>query len=211
MTKIIIADDHQIVIDGIKSLLQSEVEIQIIGEAQNGKVLLESEHLTEADLVLMDLGMPELNGLEASKALRIAHPNIKILVLTTYADQRSIKDMVKIGVDGYVLKDSGKANFLEAISTIMAGEKHYDKRVTDVLMNSFNPKKSQSTTPTPLTEREKDVIRLIAEGLSTNEIANKLFLSAFTIETHRKNIFTKLGFNKVASLVRYAIEEGLVD
>lgn len=211
MTSIIITDDHQLVIDGIKAMLQHEADIQIIGEALNGKILLESPLLPKADLVLMDIGMPEMNGLEASRVLKKDHPNIKILVLTTYADRRSIKEMLKIGVDGYVLKDSGKAIFLEAASTIMRGETYFDQRVTEVIMSSFSGKKSAHETPTPLTEREKEVIRLIADGMSTNEIADALFLSALTVETHRKNISTKLGINKVASLVRYAIEEGLVD
>lgn len=209
MTKIIIADDHQLIIEGIKSLMANESDIQIIADVSNGKLLLECDLLTEVDLVLMDIGMPVMDGLETTKSLKKSHPNLKVLVLTTYADQRSIKQMLKLGVDGYVLKDSGKASFLDAIETIMGGGTYYDKRVTDVMMQSFN--KKSNATPTPLTEREKDVIRLIAEGMSTNEIAEKLFLSALTVETHRKNIFTKLGMKKVASLVRYAIEEGLVD
>ena len=211
MTNIIIADDHQIVIDGLKSLLEDAPDVRIIGEAINGKVLLESELLAKADLVLMDIGMPIVGGLEASKELRHSHPELKILVLTTYVDHRTVKEMLRVGVDGYLLKDSGKAIFLEAIATVMRGENYYDHRVTEVMMQSFNPKNKSNQTPTPLTEREKEVIRLIAEGLGTNEIADKLFLSALTVETHRKNIATKLGIKKVAMLVRYAIDEGLVD
>jgi DNA-binding NarL/FixJ family response regulator len=211
MTKIIIADDHQIVIDGIQCLLNGEKGVTIIGEALNGKLLLESDLLSEAELILMDISMPEMDGVEASKLLRKSHPELKILVLTTYVDHRKIKEMLKIGVSGYLVKESGKGPFLEAIAKIMRGETYYDSRVTDVVMSSYRPKKLKDQPPTPLTNREKEVIRLIADGMNTAEIAAALFLSVLTIETHRKNIFTKLGINKVARLVRYAVEEGLVD
>lgn len=211
MTKVIIADDHQLVIDGIISMLESAPSVVIIGHASNGKELIESELIGQADLVLMDVGMPVMNGLDASEKLRNTCPQLKILVLTTFADQRTIKKMLNVGVDGYLLKDSGKDSFLEAITKVMQGEKYYDQRVTEVMMDSLNKKSSKFNTPTPLTEREKEVIRLIAEGLSTNEIAERLFLSTLTVETHRKNISTKLGTKNVAMLVRYAIDEGLVD
>ena len=211
MIKILIADDHQLVIDGVKSMLAAESHLSLIGEALNGQALLDHANLAEADLVLLDIGMPVLSGLEASRALRKSHPDLKILVLTTYADHRTIKSVLKLGVHGYLLKDSGKADFLAAIAALMDDRTYYDARVTEVMMSSFQGKKSGASAATPLTEREKEIIRLIADGLSTTEIAEKLFLSALTVETHRKNIFTKLGVNKVATLVRYAVEAGLLD
>ena len=211
MIKIVIADDHQLIIDGLTAMLNSHEDLHIIGQARNGKELIRSGLSPEPDLVLMDIGMPEMDGIEASRAIRESHPQIKILVLTTYADHRKIREMLKTGVEGYVLKDSGSELFLEAIRAIAAGKTYYDSRVTEVMMESLRPKKAAVFAPTPLTDREKDVIRLIAEGKSTAEMAEALFLSTLTIETHRKNIYTKLGMNKVASLVRYAIDEGLLD
>ncbi len=211
ITKICIADDHQIIIDGLIDMLKEEKQLQIIGTATNGQLLLDTLQQVQPDLILMDIGMPIMDGITASRAIKKIDPQIKILILTTYADSKTIKEMLKIGVDGYVLKDSGKSNFITAIYTIMKGENYYDTRVTEVMMHSYHPKKSSFKTPTPLTPREKEIICLIADGMNTNEIAETLFLSLLTVETHRKNIYTKLGFNKVASLVRYAIEEGLVD
>jgi DNA-binding NarL/FixJ family response regulator len=211
MIKVVIADDHQLIIDGIKSLLVNESTIQIVGEAKNGEELLRNGLLMNPDLILMDLGMPVLDGIEASRRIKKDHPSIKILVLTTYADQKSIKEMLRIGVDGYLLKDAGKDQFIEAIHTIMNEKPYFDPRVTAVVMNSLQPQKKQSSTLTPLTTREKEIVRLIAEGKSTHEIAAAIHLSLLTVETHRKNIYTKLGVNKIASLVRYAISEGLLD
>lgn len=208
--KIAIADDHQIIIDGIKALLQNETQYQIIAEATNGKILIEKAIPQQPDLVLLDIGMPVMDGITTAREIRKNHPHIKILILTTYTDPKHIKEMLKIGVDGYMLKDSGKDNFINAIQSIIQGNTYYDSRITEIMMNSFNKKKATHKTPTPLTQREKQVIQLIAEGMNTKQIATTLFLSLLTVETHRKNIYTKLGLNKVATLVRYAVEEGIV-
>lgn len=210
MTRIIIADDHQIVIDGLKALLKDQSEIKIVDEAHDGLELIEKCKIHQPDLVLTDIGMDKMDGIEASQVIIKQFSNIKILVLTTYADARSIRKMLKIGVEGYLLKDSGKQDFIQAISEIINGNNFYDQRVTDVIMNSMKaqPKK---TAPTPLTAREKEIICLIAEGLNMKEIANQLFLSELTVDSHRKNIYVKLGINKVAMLVRYAVEHGLVE
>lgn len=211
MTKIVIADDHQIVIDGIKSLLEREIDLEIAGQALTGTELLETGLLCEPDLILMDIGMPGMDGITASREIRKTHPEMRILVLTTYADAKHIREMMKVGVNGYLLKDSGKDQFLEAIHTVMNGDKYFDQRVTEVIMDSLQPKKKSSTVLTPLSPREKEIVRLIAKGDSTMEMAEKLHLSQLTIETHRKNIYTKLGINKIASLVHYAINEGLLE
>lgn len=211
MIRLLIADDHQIIIDGIKALLENEPFVTIVGQATNGKELIDNGLLLDPNFILMDIGMPVMDGIVASRVIKKSHPGIKILVLTTYADPKTIREMLKTGVDGYVLKDSGKAVFMEAIQTIMEGNTYFDRRVTEVMMNSFQPQKKKQNTLTPLSMREKDIVRLIAEGKSTVEMAESLHLSLLTIETHRKNIYTKLGMNKVASLVRYAIEEGLLD
>lgn len=211
MTRIVIADDHQIIIDGLKALLEKETTLEIVGECRNGETLLQAGLSTNPDLILMDIGMPVMDGIAATRVIKKTHPGIKILVLTTYADPKSIREMLKAGVDGYVLKDSGKDQFLEAIRTIMDGDHYFDRRVTEIMMSSLQPRKKTADTLTPLSAREKDIVRLIAAGKSTAEMAETLHLSLLTIETHRKNIYTKLGMNKIASLVRYALDKGLLE
>lgn len=210
MINIILVDDHQIVIDGLKALLSDQQDIQIIGEANNGKELIENSLDLNPDLILMDIGMPVMDGITACGKIKKTHPALKILILTTYADKKNIRDMLKLGVDGYMLKDSGKEIFIEAIHAIVNNETYYDKRVTDSIMHGYSIKKEENRPHTPLTKREKEIIRLIVEGMGTSEIGETLFLSKLTVETHRKNIYIKLGINKIASLVRYALEEGLV-
>lgn len=211
MIRMVIADDHQIVIDGLKALLATENTIQVVGEVNNGADLIQCVLQTSPDIILMDIGMPVMDGIEASRILKKEHPTIKILVLSMYAEQKHIKDMLKIGVDGYILKDSGKEEFLNAIDVLMNDETYFDKRVSAVIMNSFQPQKKQQNTYTPLTDREKEIVKLVAEGKSTAEIASLIHLSSLTVETHRKNIYTKLGMNKIAGLVKYALEEGLIE
>jgi DNA-binding NarL/FixJ family response regulator len=211
MIRIVIADDHQIVIDGIKALLQRETELAIVGQSLNGSELLETGLLAEPDLILMDIGMPVMDGIAATRAIKKTHPGIRILVLTTHTDRRHIKQMLREGVNGYLLKDSGKDRFMEAIRIVMGGGTYLDQRVTETIMNSLQPQKKVRTAPTPLSSREKDIVRLIAEGQNTAEIAERLHISLLTVETHRKNIYAKLGLNKMASLIRYALEEGILE
>lgn len=211
MIRILIADDHQIIIDGLTALLHNEPEIDLVGYVKSGKQLLHEGLSLRPEIILMDIGMPEMDGIAASRAVKESHPEIKILVLTTYADPKSIREMLRAGVDGYLLKDSGKVLFMEAIRQVMQGKTYFDKRITDIMMSSLQPAKKKTSVLTPLSPREKEVIRFIAEGKSTQEMAELLHLSLLTIETHRKNIYTKLGMNKVASLVRYAIDNNLLE
>jgi DNA-binding NarL/FixJ family response regulator len=211
MIKIIIADDHKIVREGLNALLSSAEEIEIIEEAPNGLILLHQLKTLEPDLVLLDIGMPVMDGIQAAAKIKVEFPKVKILILTTYVEQAKIKKMLKIGVHGYVLKDSGKAALLNAIRTVTEGQNYYDQRVTDIVMNSYKPQKKATSNNISLTKREKEIALLIVQGKSTKEIAQELFISPFTVDTHRKNIFSKLGINKVASLVTIAIREGWFD
>lgn len=211
MIKIIIADDHRIVREGLKALLSSVEEIEIIEEAANGLILLHQLKTLEPDLILLDIGMPVMDGMEAAIKIKEEFPKVKILILTTYAEQAKIKKMLKIGVDGYVLKDSGKDALLNAIRTVTNNENYYDQRVTDIIMNSYQPKKAPASGKIALTKREKEIAQLIAKGKSTKEVSQELFISPLTVDTHRKNIFSKLGINKATALVQYAIKEGLID
>ncbi len=209
--KIVLVDDHQIVIDGLKALLSDHEEIEIVGEANNGQEVIRNCLDLNPDLLLIDIGMPVMDGITTCAYIKKNHPEIKTLILTTFADRKNIRDMLKLDIDGYILKDSGKTVFIDAIRAVCNNEKYYDQRVVNNLMQGYSGKKDDEKQHTPLTKREKEIVRLIAQGMSTSEIAEELFLSQLTIETHRKNIYIKLGMNKIASLVRYAYENGLVD
>lgn len=211
MIKIILVDDHKIVLDGLKALLSTADELEIIGEAQNGLILLHQLKTLKPDLVLLDIGMPVMDGIEAAAKIKKKYPEIKVLILSTYAEKAKIKKMLTIGVDGYILKDSDKEALLNAIKTVMfSDQKYYDHRVTDVIMNSYQPKKVDTQMPR-LTKRELEITKLIAAGKTTKEVAEELFISPLTVDTHRKNIFSKLGINKSVHLIQYAIREGLIN
>jgi DNA-binding NarL/FixJ family response regulator len=209
MIKLLIADDHQIVIDGLKALLRTVERVEVVGEANDGAQAVRKARALQPDLVLMDIEMPVVNGIEASARLKEQFPNIRILICTTHSDAYKIKKGLQAGVDGYLLKGSGREELLRAIDEIMRGNTYYDEKVVGVIMDNFNKKRSPQ--PVELTKREKEIVQLIADGLNTKEIAQRLFLSPLTVETHRKNIFSKLGINKVAALIRYALKQGLIE
>ncbi|WP_196894212.1 response regulator [Aureivirga marina] len=209
MIKVFLVDDHEIVLNGLKIMLKEEKKLSIIDIAFNGRELLEKLNEKKPDIVLMDITMPILDGIETSKILKKEFPKLKILILTTYTDEKTVKKMLKVGVDGYILKDSSRETILQAILKLMKGESYYDFRITQTVMNSFQQKKKENSE-IDLTKREKEIVSLIANGKHTNEIAEKLFLSPLTVESHRKNIYLKLGINNIALLTRYAIERDLI-
>ncbi len=209
MIKLLLADDHQIVLDGLKSLLKDVAHLKVVGESLNGVAALGQVPLVQPDVVLLDIGMPILDGIETAIRLKNQYPHIKILICTTYSDAHKVKKCLQAGVDGYLLKGSGRATLLDAIEQVMQGTTYYDEKIVKVVMESFNKKRKGQNVE--LTKREIEIVRLIAKGKSTKEIAEEFFLSPRTVETHRKNIFSKLGINKVAALIRYAIEQELLD
>ncbi len=213
MVKISIADDHQIFIDGLKALLSGIEDFEIVKEANNGKELLEQMESLIPDIVLMDMNMPEMNGLEASKEIRKKYPEVKILVLTMHGSIDYIQKLIKAGAQGYLLKNTGKTELETAIRTLIKGENYYSDEVTKRIMQGLQKKQSQDNDYqiVELTEREKQVLILIADELTTHEIADKLFISHHTVETHRKNLISKLNVRNVNGLVKYAVQQGLVD
>jgi len=213
MTKIIIADDHQMFIDGLKSLLNTNNQLEIVGEANNGKQLLELLANTPSDIVLMDVNMPEMDGVEATKQLAQHYPHIKVLMLTMFNTRDYIEKLLKAGAHGYILKNTGKEELFEAIEKVMAGESYFSKEVTERIMEGLQRKKTIEKDPmmVELTDREKEVLKLIVQEMTSNEIAEKLFISFHTVETHRKNLISKLGVKNIAGLVKYAFQQGLID
>lgn len=204
---ILLVDDHAIVTDGLRSLLSESDLYEIKGEALNGKQALEILSYLKIDLVLMDIDMPEMDGIEATKAIKKLHDNVKIIILTMHDERSMIKRLLEEGADGYLLKNSTKQELMRAIDEVMKGKQHLSDEVNTVLMSKDSETKGALAG---LTEREIEIVRLIAEGLSNKEIGEKLFISHRTVDTHRTNLMQKLGVHNIAALVRLAIQEGLV-
>jgi DNA-binding NarL/FixJ family response regulator len=203
MIRIVIADDHQLFIDGIKSILSKEIGIDIVGEANNGLALIKCIESTEPDVVLTDIRMPIMDGVTVTRTLRQKHPNIAVLAVSMYDQKVDVVEMLEAGAKGYVTKNVAKKELLEAIHTLYKGDIFVSKSlpidVKDWLTASQKPKQEL------LTRREKEIVRLIAKGRTTLQIAESLSLSKYTIDTHRKNIHKKLGIKSNTGLVSYAL------
>lgn len=210
--RLLLVDDHPIVREGIKSALSTRKTISIVGEASTGEEALSKALKLEPDVILMDINMPGMSGLEAARRLRKRIPDTKILALTMHENREYILEMSQLGARGYVLKDSPPSELLRAIEAVHAGEFFFSPRASQHLLKAYlrNEQESVNASTMDLSQREKDVLRLIAEGLKTREIANRLGVTDRTIETYRRRLMTKLGVHSVAGLIRYAIVKGIV-
>lgn len=213
-TTVLLADDHTVVRQGLRALLSSEEDIEVIGEAENGRraVLLAREN--PPDVVLMDVAMPLLNGLEATRQILRLSPATKVLVLTSYGDDELVLQLLDAGVSGYLLKQTAADDLLRAIREVRAGRSFLSPSVArrlrhhsqDAFTNGSSPHKSRE-----LTSREAEVLQLIAEGLSNKQIASELGISVKTVEKHRQQVMNKVGIHEIAGLTRYAISKGMVE
>lgn len=210
MTRILIADDHQMFVDGLKSLLVEEKEMCVVGEAKNGYEVLEICDHKEVDIVIMDINMPQMDGILATKELSKKHPAVKILGLSMYNDRDYISDILKAGARGYVLKNTGKENLLHAIATLQSGANYLSEEVSKTLLTSFMKNNTGANFTEKVSGRELEVLECIASGLTTHEIADKLFISKNTVETHRKNLLYKLNAKNTAELVNNAYKQRLI-
>ena len=201
---IIIADDHQIVIDGLKSLLIQQPHIKVVGEASNGKEALDLIEKTKVDIAVLDISMPEMNGVEATKIIKKEYPEVKILILTMHDGSEFIHELVEIGANGYILKNRGTEEFVEALETIANGEEYIKGQVLNTLLKAVRKPRQKGQ----FTKREKDVLRLIIDEHTTSEISAKLHIANSTVETHRRNLIEKTGVKSSLGLVRYAMENG---
>jgi DNA-binding NarL/FixJ family response regulator len=208
--KILIADDHDIVLEGYKSILSEIPNMEVVGKAANGKEVLYMLQSHLVDIVLMDLNMPQMDGIEATEKVKALFPNVKILVLTMLGDSMHIKKLVDLGVDGYLLKNSDKATLIRAIESIYEGKPFFDGEVTKTILNRFKQKIEIDDEEVFLSDRELEIITQIALGLSTLEISEKLFISPHTVKTHRKNINFKLGIHNPAELLIFAKKKNLI-
>jgi DNA-binding NarL/FixJ family response regulator len=206
-TRLVIVDDHQLIIDGIKALLRDEESIQIVGEASNGKEAIEVIDLLETDVVLLDIDMPVMDGIETSKILHQKYPKLAIIILSMHAEKGLIKNLVEIGVKGYLLKNSSRAEILKALNEVMEGNSYFSPEVTLSLLNK-SIENGRRQAEINLTDREEEVLCLIASGFTNKEIGEKLFISHRTVDTHRTNLMKKLDVNNLAGLVSYAIKHG---
>ncbi|MCC6369868.1 MAG: response regulator transcription factor [Bacteroidia bacterium] len=211
MTRILIADDHQMFIDGVKSLLSSNKRFSVIGEAHNGEEVINILSKEKVDIVLLDMNMPVMDGMQTLKIIREKYPLMKVIMLTMFSTRDYIERLLKAGANGYILKNTGKDELTLGIDTVMRGESFFSKEVTERIMEGLQGKKTSSakTGIVELTEREKQVLALIVKEMTTQEIADKLFISTNTVETHRKNLISKLNVRNIAGLVKYALQNGL--
>lgn len=207
--KVILADDHQMFLDGITTLLNRSRNIEILGTAGSGEELLQLLKSNNPDIVITDLQMTGMSGVEAAEKIKARYPNIKIIALTMHNEEGFVRKLVEQGISGYVLKNAGREELMAAIEKVKSGNSFFSSEVMQTMMDSMNKPTPKKSDDLPLSIREKQVISLICKEYTTNEIADKLKLSPLTIETHRKNIFLKLGIKNIAGLVRFAIKHGL--
>lgn len=209
--KILLVDDHQIILDGIKSLLKQNEEFLIAGEANNGRDALRFIQQIDVDVVLMDIDMPVMNGIDALKEISKNHPKIKVIILSMHQEAGMIKSLMNIGAQGYLLKSCSQDELVNAIRKVSSGHSYFSTEVTHSLLNS-NLGNQQVASPVNemLTDRETEIIKLIAEGFSNKEIGSKLFISHRTVDTHRTNLMKKLNVGNIAGLISYAIKNGIV-
>jgi two-component system nitrate/nitrite response regulator NarL len=208
--KLLLVDDHPIVLDGIKSHLCAQPDFEVVGDAANGQEALRKAKLLLPDVILMDISMPHMNGLEAMTSLRRQVPNAKILVLTMHDNREYIAQVVRYGARGYLLKDSAPAELVGAIKAVHGGDVYFSPSVSKVLIEEMaDGRKPSGPEPQPLTDREREVLSLIAEGLLNKQIADRLGIGVRTIETHRERIMRKLDIHTVAGLTKYAIARGM--
>ncbi len=212
--KIFIVDDHQLVLDGLEKIINAEADMEIIGTANNGKDAIERVPIFKPDLVLMDLDMPVLNGMRAADTLIKQNPEIRIAMLTMHGERAIIEKMISMGVAGYFLKNADKEEFVAGIKMILKGKKFFQSDVVVGMSRPATQLKSNAANLallSTLSDREQEVLKTIAAGKTSKEIAAELHISERTVETHRRNIHNKLEIKNLAGLVRFAIENGLLD
>jgi DNA-binding NarL/FixJ family response regulator len=209
-TRLLICDDHPLVREGIKATISQHPTIEIVGEAENGRDAVSETKRLRPDIVLTDMSMPELNGLEATIQIKEFDKRIKVLIMTMYDDEEVVLRCLAAGASGYVLKDTPLSQLIYAIGMVMKGHEYLDPGVTRNLNEYHQHAKANENTYDRLSPREREVLKLVAEGLSVKEIAVQLNVGIKTIDTHKYNLMTKLDIHNAAGLTRYAIQKNVV-
>ena len=211
MISIILVDDHVIMRDGLRNLLKEENDLEVVGEADNGrdavKIILEKK----PDIVIMDIAMHEMNGIEATRQIKKENPNIKIIALSMHSERQIVVGIFRAGASGYLLKDSTSTELIEALRTVYRGRNYISQKISDVVLQEISDikKDSEKIGVEALTNRESEILQLISEGNSTKKVAEVLFISPKTVESHRANIMDKLNIHNLPELTKYAIRTGL--
>jgi two-component system response regulator NreC len=212
--RVLLADDHTLIRSGIATLLQGYKDIDVVGEAQDGEEAVEKAGELEPDVVVIDLSMPRLSGIEATKIITRMHPRVRVLVLTMHENEEYVYQILKSGAGGYVLKSAGREELSSAIRAVARGEKFFSPRISEIMAEGYVRRKEGGETLTnqgeiPLTRREREILALVVDGRTNQQIADELCISPRTVDTHRTNIMQKLDIHDLANLVRYAIQHGL--
>jgi DNA-binding NarL/FixJ family response regulator len=214
MIRLLIVDDHAVLRSGLRALLSQEPGIELVGEANNGQELLDILPTSPTDVVLLDMNMPVLDGVATAQRLAAEHPQVRVLMLSMVDQPRSIGQAFAAGAHGYILKNADRNEILVAIHTVMAGKRFLCSEVglslLDLVLATTPAPPVVASAPSPLSRREQEVLQLVADGLTTQQIADQLFTSRRTVETHRQNILEKTGAKNTAALVRYAIAQGFL-
>ncbi len=210
-TRIVLADDHKILRDGLRSLLEQQPDMQVIAEADNGRATVKLAQDLKPDVVVMDIGMPDLNGIDATKQIVSKARGVKVVALSMHSDKRFVQGMLSAGASGYLLKDSAFDELARAIQAVVANQTYLSPEIAGVVVETMVNKApaGRARVQVNLTDREREVLQLMSEGKSTKQIAATLDVSIKTIETHRSRIMEKLGIHSVAELTKFAIREGL--
>ncbi len=209
--RIIIVDDHSITREGLRALLEKQPDIEVVAEAENGRTGVKLAKRHQPDMVVMDINMPDLNGIDATRQIIEEVPTVKVIALSMYADRSYIKGMLKAGASGYLMKNCAFEELTLAIRAVHADETYLSSKISDIVRKEFIKllKSGDTSAAGILTDREREVLQLIAEGMKTKEIADHIHISVKTVEARRKQIMEKLKIDSVAGLTKYAIKEGL--
>ncbi|HML16501.1 MAG TPA: response regulator transcription factor [Bryobacteraceae bacterium] len=209
MIRILLADDHALVRQGFRMILSAQPDMQIVGEAGNGREAVELAEKLQPDLVVMDVTMPELNGIEATRRIATAAPRARVLALSMHKDAVYVREILRSGARGYLLKDSDDSDLIAAVRSVAKGEGYLSPAVSDAVLTDY---RRHVTDPLDLlTSREREVLQMIAEGKTNKEIATTLNLSVYTVEAHRGRVMEKLNLHSTGELVRFALRSGLID
>ena len=210
-TRILLVDDHAIIRQGLSSLLEKQPDIEVVGSVEDGRQAVDTVRQLTPDLVIMDISMPNLNGIDAARKITEEINGVKIIALSIHSSRRFVAEMLKAGASGYILKDCLFDELMEAIKTVLSGSIYLSPKITGVVIDDYVQRLSkqyQSNGPT-LSDREREVLQLLSEGKSTKQIALQIHVSTKTIESNRRNIMDKLKINSVAELTKYAVREGI--
>lgn len=208
--RLLLVDDHELFLEGMVSLLDGQGDLQVIGTAGNGKEALLKIEEDMPDIVLADLNMPEMDGIQLVKAVKSNYPEVKIIVLTMHDDRPTVTEIMMAEAEGYVLKNTDKRELVKAITRVADGGTYYCNEVMSIILERYKEEKKHGLQPVQLTDREKEILRLIAQEKSSEEIADTLFISRRTVETHRKNILKKTEVKSVVGLLKFGYRMGLI-